>query len=408
MNRRRMSPWLLPVAAIAVGAVAPSALAQPTTFEGTAVVPLSGPDDLVKARTQAHADAFARAVEQAVAELIPEGRSRLYLILGRAREYVLNYRVLQEGEVAGQFQVRIAAQIDVLRLGRDLQAPTGATSPAGPVRPLYVCVPPSDSGLGAALEAARAFLIRSAGPVEILPTARCTEPPDPALLRSATALLVLSQASPPDARSADASPDPIRGTQPPLFGHVARVQWRAHRSSPGAGTSSSDVLREQAESTAFAPSLAAATDESQRTAALQALQALLARPGVLLGGASAGTGTVTVSIEGLRSHGSYQQLLRVLASLPGVSRVEPRRFFTPLRRPPEGTAEPTAGLLLYTATPVETLGAALGRVALSGMRLQVAPQGPAELRVLCAPEGALPTAQPEPDAPDAPETEKLQ
>ena len=125
-------------------------------------------------------------------------------------------------------------------------------------------------------------------------------------------------------------------------------------------------------------------------AAQQALRRLCQRPGVL-DGTTAG---ITVSFEGLGSFAAYQQVLRALGALPGVSRLEPRRFVgaaTP--------AEERVQVLLQAQGGSEALGAALGRALLPGLRLQVMPLPGGDLRVLVAPDGALPTGAPEPAAP---------
>ena len=56
--------------------------------------------------------------------------------------------------------------------------------------------------------------------------------------------------------------------------------------------------------------------------------------------------------------------------------------------------------LVHTTASPEALGAALGRTPLSGLHLQVVPQAVGELKVVCAPGGALP-AEGLPEAPAA-------
>jgi len=101
---------------------------------------------------------------------------------------------------------------------------------------------------------------------------------------------------------------------------------------------------------------------------------------------------------------AYQQLVRVLSALPGVTRLEPRRFLAPGR---SGAAEgSTVQLLLQTSAPVDSLAATLGRTPLSGLRLQVMPVNEGELRVLCAPEGAVPSAVQPADGAETSDSEK--
>ena len=61
-----------------------------------------------------------RALERAVLQVAPEARGRLYVVSGRARQYITSLRVLSEGESGGQLQVRISAQVDVPRLLREI------------------------------------------------------------------------------------------------------------------------------------------------------------------------------------------------------------------------------------------------------------------------------------------------
>ena len=116
-----------------------------------------------------------------------------------------------------------------------------------------------------------------------------------------------------------------------------------------------------------------------------ALGQLLKRPGILPYSGS----SVLVSILGAGSYPSYQQLLRVLGALPGVTRAEPRRFVA-RSGPASAQSDDLVQVLVHTTSSPEALGAALGRTPLSGLRLQVAPQSAGELRVVCAPGSALP------------------
>ena len=96
--------------------------------------------------------------------------------------------------------------------------------------------------------------------------------------------------------------------------------------------------------------------------------------------------------------------MRVLSALPGVTRLEPRRFLAPGR---SGAAEGSSvQLLLQTSAPVDSLGATLGRSPLTGLRLQVMPVNEGELRVLSAPEGAVPSAVQPADGAEASDSEK--
>ena len=374
---------------------AAAAFAQTQSFVSSAAVPVQ--EDLVRARAEALGDAFGRALEQAIADVAPEARSRAYLILGRARDYVMSYRVLDEGELLGQFQIRLEVQFDLPRLLRDLQA-----APARPVaansRPvLTLCTAAPAPEAQAAVAAARAVFVERGLQTESLPASACGERLLPTESRGSGALLVFFPDAQPHSQE-------IRGTHPPRFGAEAHIEWKLYR--PGA----TEPLRETGASTVFLDSPGTALVEVQRLAALSGLKRLLERPALgLLANEAAG---VLLTLEGVVSYGNYQQLLKTLSALPGVSRVEPRRFWPPAL---SGSSGPAPGpnsasqdgmieVLVHTSASAETIGAALGRTPLRGMRLQVAPMGPAALRVLCIAASALPDAseESEPQAPTDP------
>jgi hypothetical protein len=386
-------PWLRPVGLAAALILAPGtssvapgvsvARAQPTTFTGAALVPLQGESDVVKARAQALTEALTRALEQAVAEVMPEARSRVYLVAGRARDYVTTYRVLQEGEVAGQFQLRVEAQLDLPRLQREL---VGAAGPTATASTLHLCAAQTSDATAKALEAARSQLKDTVTTVELAPSAQCTETPEPGLPRGA--LLALTSLSPTEPAA-----EPIRGTQPLTYGAVWRSEWRLSR--PG-----HEPLRESAEAAGFGPDPATAESEGSRQAALAGLARVLSRSGPL----QRRSQSVLVRIENLGSYRAYQQLVRVLSSLPGVTRADIRRFVVPS---PKSGEDSVAQVLLTTGATVEALGATLGRTPIPGLRLQVAPVNAGELRVLCVASDAVPSASAPPDPSDAAEPEKL-
>ena len=72
----------------------------------------------------------------------------------------------------------------------------------------------------------------------------------------------------------------------------------------------------------------------------------------------------------------------------GVARVEPRRFLL------ADSGDELVHFQLTTTTPAETLGTALYRTPIAGLRVQVTPVGPSTLRLECVPAQDLPSAEP--------------
>lgn len=384
----------------------PSAAQEPG-YEAVAMTPISG--DLARTRARTLSDAMARVLEQAVERAAPELRGRLYLLTPRARDYLPTYRILQEGEVDGQFQIRLSAEVDLPRLLRDLQGGAAGTPRKPGARRTVLCATADALAGPAVLSAARAVLGERGEQVEALEGRPC--PSDPlqpgdtifAATRGAATLLVWAAMGGEPAPRAEA----IRGTQPPQLGARARGRWLAYPlKSPPPGQPLRPAVT-PAEATAFAPTADQAIAEAQRTAADGALRTLLDRQGQLLAGPP---GTL-VTLEGLGSYAAYAQMVQVLGALPGVLRAEPRRF---LPRPPgtgTATAPPDSAaaeddrvqVFVHTApdTTAETLGAALGRTPVRNVRLQVVPRGPSELRVLCVAASQLtPDTPPEAETPE--------
>lgn len=363
-------------AAVSLGAPG-HGLAQVLTVEASAQAPVQ--DDLARARGRALSEAMSQALEQAVSQAAPEVRGRLYLVTARARDYVPTYRVISEGEEAGSFRVRIEAQVDTPRLLRDLQGAAPQKRGLAGRRSLQLCArsgaeDPSD--LQPALRQAAELLGERGETVEALGPAQCAAGVAGGAGRAKLVLV-------PGAVQIEA----LRGTQPRLFGARRTIEWIVERPNGDA------ELRERAETTAFADTAAAAQLAATQQAALQALRRLLQKPGLLDGAASG----VTVSFEGLGSFAAYQQLLRAMGALPGVTRVEPRRFLGA-----QGAEAEQVAVFVHSTAGSEALGAALGRSLVPGLRLSVMPLPGGDLRVLCVAEGALPSEVPEqqPIAPD--------
>lgn len=401
--------------ALALGLVASAPTAAQAqlggpSFEVSAQVPIQ--DDAARARARALGDAMSQALEQAVVQAAPEARGRLYLLSARARDYITTYRVLEEGESDGQFSLRLSAQVDLPRLLRDLQGTVPISQKATSRRPaLLLCATPSVAGPGgqaaeldrlaaSLLDRARTELSDSGETVELVPTAQCspaTASLNPAGLSKspAHALLLLTL-------QGDSPIEEVRGTQPRLLGTLGHATWRVVRLSAAAAGSEAALL-ETAQTPGLGTTEEAAVMEAQKQSAAAALGRLQKRPGVLPFSGSA----VLVSILGAGSYANYQQLLRVLGALPGVTRAEPRRF-VPASGRGAGQSDDLIQVLVHTASNPEALGAALGRTPLSGLRLQVAPQGTGELRVVCAPGSVLPSEQLPGAAPEAQPPESLE
>lgn len=361
------------------------------SFAVSAQVPVQ--DDAARARARALLEAMNQALEQAVTQAAPEARGRLYLLAARARDYITTYRVLEEGESGGQFLLRLEAQVDLPRLLRDLQGTLPASRQASTRRAaLLLCATPSvpDAGGQSAgpeatatlVEKARALLTDSGETVELVGPSLCSPAGasvNPAALSKSPAHALLMLTLEGSGRAEE-----VRGTLPRLLGALGRVTFRALRL--GAAAAGTDALvSETAEVAAFAATAEVALADAQQRAALLALGQLLKRPGILPYSGS----SVLVSILGAGSYPNYQQLLRVLGALPGVTRAEPRRFVA-RSGPASAQSDDLVQVLVHTTSSPEALGAALGRTPLSGLRLQVAPQSAGALRVVCAPGSALP------------------
>lgn len=371
-------------AAVAIAAAlcgAAPARAQTPSYEAVGSAPL-GSGDAVRARAEALDLALRRAVEQAASQAAPEVRGRFYLVSARARDFVTTYRVLEEGEAGGQFQLRAAAQVDLPRLLRALQA--APPRPAGGGRePLLLCA--EEEGAAPLLPLLRDLL---AARVSV----KASGCPAPGAELSAEALAGTSGALLVRAPADLGRTARVRGTTPPLYGAAARVQL----SLIGAGRPhGAAATEESAEATEFGATPAEALGAAGRAAAERALGRFLPQLGALI----PAEGGVVVTIEGIEEHGQYQQLLRTLSAMPGVAGAEPRRF-APGPPAPDGRPSAQCEILLRTAQLAEPLGAAIGRTPLGGLRLQVVPQDARRLRLLLVRDSALP--QPPPAAPPPP------
>jgi hypothetical protein len=314
---------------------------------------------------------MARALELAVEQAAPDVRGRLYLVSARAREFVSSYRVVEETEQDGRLSLKIAAQVDVAHLLRELQAVL-PKSKRGDARPkILVCARWAGAETSAATLAAEArdLLVQRDQPVELGSAERCQPSalsswPGPRLIFDGTVT----------ANAAE-----VRGTSPRLWSSLVHGGWQyfaAANAQPQTETGDGIGFAERTEE-----ALAQATAQLGRP-----LLSRLAERSGLLGRVGGG---VLLIATGLRSPQVMNKLWKALLALPGVSRVEPRRFLVL-----DGVDE-QVHFQLTTTTNSETLGTALYRTPIAGLRVQVVPLGPSTVRLDCVPAQELPSATPD-------------
>ncbi len=328
-------------------------------------------EDVAKTRSQALSDAMERALEMAIDQAAPEVRGRLYLVSARAREFVSSYRVVEETEQAGRLSLKIAAQVDVAHLLRELQAvlPKSKRSDGRPK--ILICTRLAGAEPSAATLAAEArdLLVQRGQPVELGSAERCQPSnlsswPGPRLIFDGTVA----------AKGAE-----VRGTSPRLYSSLVHGGWQYF-----ADTTAQPQM-ESGDGTGFAERSEEAL--AQATAQLgRPLLSRLAERNGLLGRVGGG---VLLIATGLRSPQVMNKLWKALLALPGVSRVEPRRFLV------ADGADEQVHFQLTTTTAPETLGTALYRTPIAGLRVQVVPLGPSTLRLDCVPAQELPSATPD-------------
>ncbi|HZS41869.1 MAG TPA: flagellar assembly protein T N-terminal domain-containing protein [Polyangia bacterium] len=337
--------------------------AQEPSFEALGQAPIvSG--DRVRARERALDEAMRQAVEQAAATLLEpdalvartsELRLRIY---PKARGYVTNYRVLDEGETVGSaapsFQMHISAQVATARLARDL-ASNGTTTSLPPStargRAVVCATPP---GSAAAEQVVRELLAARNVEIAAAPPA-CSEESAAQAARAAGAqgaVVATVEVTPAGA---------IRGSD-----RVA-AHAKAHlRLVEPDGRVSGDA---EGERDAYDATVEKAGQSAARDAAGDAARglqsAIVARwpTGSVQGG-------VRVRVTGFRRYADYLAVTRALAALPGVAAVEPRRF-----------ARGEAELVVRTASPAAQLADGLKRLPPPGLRLTAAAPSPEWLAV---------------------------
>ena len=114
------------------------AWAQDGAIEAVGEMPVVG-GDRVRAREMALGEALRQAVEQTLALLVepevwtqqaPKLRAQF---AGRTKDFIVNYRVLEESVQAGVLRVRIAAQVAMGALTRELNKTLAAAKSAAPL-----------------------------------------------------------------------------------------------------------------------------------------------------------------------------------------------------------------------------------------------------------------------------------
>jgi hypothetical protein len=328
--------------------------AQEPAFEALGQVTVVG-GDRVRARERALDDALRQAVEQAVASVLDatqvvarssELRLRIY---PKARTYVDNYRILDEGETSGVFQVHVSATVATGRLARDLAAPAPSPTASKKMRGV-VCAPaPVERVARETLAARNVEIVSAPGPCNDDAAART------AVSAGAQGALVGSDEVSPEGN--------IRGTD--LVAARAKVTLKLVE--PGghvAGDVSADKL-------AYDRTAEAAADAAARAAAVEAARGLQAQVAARWPtGAEAVAGGVMVAVSGLKRYADYASLMRALASLPGVAGVAPHRF-----------TRGEVDLLVRTASSASQLAAGLDRAPPSGVRVKATADGESALRV---------------------------
>jgi hypothetical protein len=358
------------VCAVALFDVVP-ARAQEPTFEALGQAPVVA-GDRVRARERALDEAMKQAVEQAVAtvldpdQLVARNSDLRLRIYPKARSYVTNYRVLDEGDPtqAGVFQMHISAQVSTGRLQRDLATPAMVGTPlprlSAKLRAV-VCVavqgadgiPPGAGSKDG--ERALSALLTARNVELVAPPAVCSD-------AAAAEAARVGAAQGAVVGSVDVKPaGPIRGTD-----RVAvHARGRVHVIEPDGRVSAEGDAERDAYDASLERAAAAAARDAVSDAARPVQPALATK-----WAAAAPTGGVTVRLNGIFRYSDYLAVTRAIAALPGVAGVEPRRF-------QRGQAE----LVVRTASAPGQLARGLERVPPQGVRVTVRPTNDGGLTV---------------------------
>jgi hypothetical protein len=344
--------------ALALGLTVPAAAQEPL-FEALGQAPIVA-GDRVRARERALDEALRQAVEQATAtvlepaELVARASDLKLRIYPKAKGYIANYRILDEGEQPpGTFQVHLSASVATGRLARDLSTSPGAVAPLSSRKQrAVVCATVAGDGADAPVAAEKALReLIEARRVDPLPGPQPCDPASAAsVVRSGTAQAALTaevQVTPAGA---------IRGTT--LAAASARATVKLVEPD-GRVSASSEGERG---GYAVAPEQAAtAAARASVVEAARGIEAALAQRWPADAGPAGG---VTVRVTGLSRWVEYVAVTRALGALPGVATVEPRRFV-------RGEVD----LVVHTASGAAQLAAHLLRVPPPGVRLGVKAAG---------------------------------
>jgi hypothetical protein len=334
--------------------------AQEPSFEALGQAPIVA-GDRVRARDRALDEALRQAVEQATAtvlepaELTARASDLRLRIYPKAKSYVVNYRILDEGEQQpGVFQVHLSAEVATTRLARDLSSSTGTAPVATGKRPrAVVCAAVKGDnvdGAPAAAEKAMRELLQARN-VDGMPGPQpCDERGAADVAKSGAGQAALV------AHLEIAPAGTIRGTDDVAANARAEVKLIEPDGRASAAGS--------AERGGYAPTFARAAEASARLATVEAARAIEPALAQRWSGDVAPAGGVPVRVTGISRWSEYQAVTRALASLPGVAAVEPRRFV-------RGEVD----LVVRTASAAAQLAGHLSRVPPPGVRVSVRAAG---------------------------------
>jgi hypothetical protein len=248
-------------------ATAPPADGAPATAPGARVVTAQAPvvgGNAAGARERALEDAIRQAVTLALADIVdPQTRAAqaktIKAIEAKARSFVPRYRTLEEGEVAGVYNIRLEVEVDDIALRRRLERSSAPPPPATSARPggpslLLVAADPGDTTATFSAQFRKAL---ASGGATVQPAVG-VEPSVPAAAAAAQragmdqAVLI----------AVDMTPEgPVRGTGRSSWScrAVARVVAAGSGSAPAERTATTRVFVEgnrPADSACFTPLIA--------------------------------------------------------------------------------------------------------------------------------------------------------